>query len=195
MVTTSVSLVLITSNASTNFFIYCFVNNAFREELSRHWKVLTRRLGIDKAYNFALGWRKSKPEVVVLEADNIANSGNIEMSDRSRTVATDLPKGSKTDCLETIMEASNPTDNASPTIEFKEHNESCIEEEINGHNNKHKQIGNNTEAIQVDEMQPLNVTTIHLNRHSDRLASSKKSLTIQPETVVKIYCDYDAVRV
>ena len=75
MVTTSVSLVLITSNASTNFFIYCFVNNAFREELSRHWKVLTRRSGIDRAYNFALSWRKRKPEVVVLDGDNVAFRG------------------------------------------------------------------------------------------------------------------------
>ena len=194
MVTTSVSLVLITSNASTNFFIYCFVNNAFREELSRHWKVLTRRLGIDKAYNFAQSWHKSKPEVVVLETDNIANSQNIEMDDRSRTIATDILNRSKTsdNCLETIVEASNTTDNARTEIEIEEHKAS---EEINGHKNKHTQIGNNAEAIQVDERQPLNVTAIHFNRHSDRLASSKKSLTIQPETVVKIYCDYDAVRV
>ena len=44
-------------------------------------------------------------------------------------------------------------------------------------------------------MQPLNVTAFCMSRDSDRLAASKKSLTIQPETVVKIYCDYDAVRV
>ena len=39
LVTTSISLVLITSNASTNFFIYCFVNTAFREELHRYGRM------------------------------------------------------------------------------------------------------------------------------------------------------------
>ena len=78
---------------------------------------------------------------------------------------------------------------------MEEHEKPCEKEEINGRNHKHTQIGNNIEAIQVDEMQPLNAASIQFNRHSDRLASSTKSLTIQPETVVKIYCDYDAVRV
>ena len=79
LVTTSVSLVLITSNASTNFFIYCFVNTAFREELTRHGKVLIRRLRIDKICNLASSCRKNKPEVIVLTTANEVGNGSREM--------------------------------------------------------------------------------------------------------------------
>ena len=197
LVTTSVSLVLITSNASTNFFIYCFVNTAFREELTRHGKVLLRRLGIDKVCNLASSCTKNNPEVIVLTTTNDVGNKSKEMDGMNDvTLATDLSKAnSKKDGLATIIESSNPTDTSMLTAAVK-HKSSCgSQDTMNGHN--HSKIENgNDEAIHVDKVQPLKVSTISLHNGSDVLVETEKLLQpSQPETVVKIYCDYDAVRV
>ena len=196
LVTTSVSLVLITSNASTNFFIYCFVNTAFREELTRHGKVLIRRLRIDKVCNLASSCRKNKPEVIVLTTTNDVGNGSREMDALADvTMATDITKaGSKKDGLETTIEASDPTEKLMPTSAV-EHKSSCGPEDRNNvPNNRHIENGND-EAIHVDKVQPLRVSNLTLNNGSDGFVSEKLHPLTQPETVVKIYCDYDAVRV
>ena len=197
LVTTSVSLVLITSNASTNFFIYCFVNTAFREELTRHGKVLIRRLRIDKVCNLASSCTKNNPEVILLTSTNDVRNKTRKMDGiADMTLATDISKANtKKDGPEAIKEASNPTD-ISMLSDAVEHKSSCgFVNSNNGHNKPQIENGND-EAIHVDKVQPLKVSTISLHNGSDGLVETEKLLQpSQPETVVKIYCDYDAVRV
>ena len=183
---------LITSNASTNFFIYCFVNNAFREELSRYWKTLIRRLGLDKAYNVAFSWHKSKPEVVVLEGDNISSIARIEMNNKEATLATNI-QASSVECVEPLLEASYSANNIEPTKEL-ECNEMCVLGEITNGKYKIRADCKNEEAIQTEESQSVKVATISVNDDSHKITKHPQNSEISPETVVKIYCDYDAVR-
>lgn len=213
LATTSISLVLITSNASANFFIYSFVNTAFREELSRYWKTFIRRLGLDKAYNMAFSWHKNKPEVVVLEGDNISSIGHIQMTNREITIGTDI-RNSSIDYLDTVKETSHrhstlfenaqlfEENNIEPVIELEYKGPLYDSEEIKNGTGKIYTNGTNDEAIDAEELQPLTVATISVNGDTDRVIESKKITKTQktqtqksPETVVKIYCDYEAVRV
>ena len=187
LVTTSISLVLITSNASTNFFIYCFVNTAFREEFQRYGKVWIARLRLDKAYHYAMRMRRRKPEVVVIETENTSNGNRIEMNCKDdNTVATEI-------CVER---------NEKP-IRGQTHNENVIpgkalDPEVSNNGNVSKTDHETSHgAIHIEETHPLNVAVICVNGEPDESSKENKSslLTIQPETVVKIYCDYDAVRV
>ena len=62
---------------------------------------MIRRLGLDKAYNVAFSWHKSKPEVMVLEGDNISSIARIEMNNKEATLATNI-QASSVECVEPL---------------------------------------------------------------------------------------------
>ena len=173
------------------------MNTAFREELTRHGKVLIRRLRIDKVCNLASCCTKNNPEVIILTTTNDVGNKTRKMDGIADvTLATDISKAeTKKDGLEAIKEASNPSDTSMLTDALEHKSSYGLVDAKNGHTNPHIENGND-EAIHVDKVQPLKVSTISSHNGSDGFVETEKLLRpSQPETVVKIYCDYDAVRV
>ena len=143
-----------------------------------------------------LSCNQHNPEGVGLETDNGVNPNIIEMTGKSTTKgATKLTVVNKSDCLETIVEAtSHANDKTIPTDVASSRGIDNVKEEKVRANRKQTNNGID-DSIHVDEMQPLNVATTSVRKASNRLLGSTKSLIIQPEAVVKIYCNYDAVQV
>ena len=188
LVTTSINLVLITSNASTNFFIYCFVNTTFRGELSQYWKKFLKRTGLEKVCDTsAILWNKT--EIVIVD-DNNGDEQSIlqdKKIGKDITVISTLADSHATNCTRQSLEKIEMSNFASESARQIASKEQEIDAGCK-----------NPRKGKIDESELENTP---LCGKADNACGNDKEVhpkdqsgnTTQPSTSVTIYCNYEAV--